>query len=150
MADSQPHCRKCSKKIQTHSRVIKCHLCSNSTHITCLTQYTLIDIEYANSNNEHWSCPSCLSELFPFYDIEDSLTFNLLLPYKAYPLLPNLDDLIFNPFDLANETEEQNDLDPDSNFFYSQPIRPSRYMQVDETNKLLNSNAEKPLSPSYI
>jgi hypothetical protein len=143
MANLNPVCRSCLKKVQSHSKTIKCHLCSAHTHILCLKQYSAQDIEYATNIINHWTCPTCLKDIFPFYEIEESANLYQLLPFNDYPLLPNLDDLILNPFDLGEEVDDQDDLDPDSNYYINQTHKPSRYMHINAVNKLLTPNTEQ-------
>ena len=115
-----------------------CSLCQSSSHINCLNLYTPSDLEYATNPLNHWSCPTCLKENFPFYQIDTHYEFlSLTSPYLLLDH-PNLDELIFNPYDLNDEEGGVlEDIDPDSNFYntHHQNAPNSPYLHISDINK---------------
>ena len=100
---ANPHCRTCLLRVQTHSKSAYCTLCHSTTHIKCLNLYSDDDIEYTKDQSNNWTCPKCLSELFPFYHIDERADLlSLTSPHSSSKHL-NLDHLIFDPYDLNEE-----------------------------------------------
>jgi hypothetical protein len=141
------HCRICTKKVQRHSKTVYCSLCKSYSHNDCLTLYLHTDIDYTKEPTNNWSCPTCLSELFPFANIEDQHELDRLITSHTTNDYSHLDNLLFNPLDL-NEKEGGGDvldeIDPDKNY-YNDPqliIPNSQYLYHDSINKKIETNKE--------
>ena len=95
------------KRIVNHEKTIKCSLCLFSTHTKCLPTYSRLDIEYAIIEDNHWTCPSCLAELFPYNTIEDTPTFiNTVLNPSTHNIdLDSLNRMIYDPFDASGDDQ---------------------------------------------
>ena len=153
MAPITENCRICYKKLQTHSKTITCSLCNLPSHIICLNQYSPEDIEYAKNITNHWTCPACLKEQFPFYEIEKQPELYSILTDATAALYTNLDELILNPFELGMEEDEHDDIDPDGNYYDCQEnsIPTARYMHIDAINRIIQPNKDsEPLSIFHI
>ena len=66
--DSKERCSNCDKYIYLHDIALICALDNKAYHSNCLKisntcAYELLD-------QKDWFCPSCLRQLFPFYDYE--------------------------------------------------------------------------------
>ena len=113
-------CNLCLKRIIRHEKTIKCSFGNHFSHVNCLPLYSPSDIAYARNNDSHWSCPSCLSSIFPFNNIEENEIFeNIINNGTLLQLDPNqVSQLIYDPFgDLEEEDEGGlDDIDPDQNF----------------------------------
>jgi hypothetical protein len=72
MANQTTLCTLCNKRVKPHDVSVTCTLCSRPTHSQCLPIYTTDDFNYAANTNGHWSCTSCLENIFPFYSIESN------------------------------------------------------------------------------
>ena len=120
MANNQNKCKVCMKRLVTHEKMIKCSLCLQSTHTKCLPTYSRQDIDYASAENNHWTCPSCLAEIFPYNTIEDSPSFvsTVLNPTIHDIDLDTLNSMIYDPFDTSADDggDTLYDIDPDLNF----------------------------------
>jgi hypothetical protein len=105
MANIPNNCLVCMKRIVSHEKTIKCSLCLGSTHTKCLPTYSRLDIEYAIITDNHWTCPSCLAEFFPYNTIEDTPTFiNTVLNPSTHNIdLDSLNRMIYDPFDASGD-----------------------------------------------
>jgi hypothetical protein len=108
------------------------------THLKCLPDYSDSDFEYINTPTLNWSCPTCLSDHFPFTSIEDIQEFTELL---APPIGINyslLDELIINPYEMVGEEGFLDDIDPDGNFYNNPTLQPpkTQYLTTDAFNKI--------------
>ena len=59
------HCQVCSRRIQRHSKHIKCTSCASITHLKCITLSTDEQIHIMDVSPS-WMCVSCIQTLFPF------------------------------------------------------------------------------------
>ena len=113
------HCMLCTKKILSHSKILKCMVCSNEFHIACcnISRKELPDISH------DWYCTSCVENSMPFYNIREDDEFKSAI-YSLHSDNPIdvsvLDELAFNPFDWNHDNNTHlSDLDPDIQFFSS-------------------------------
>jgi hypothetical protein len=98
-----PPGRICNQRVLTHAKTVFCTLCQSISHINCLNLYSPSDLDYTTNNSNNWSCPRCLRENVPFYQIDDRSEFiSLSSPYLSLDH-PNLDQLILNPYDINEE-----------------------------------------------
>ena len=94
------NCPICHKKCFHHEKIAKCSLCLMFSHIRCLPLYNDMDIEYAQNENNNWSCTGCLKNIFPFFKTET----NNELKSCFNPSYNNFDinranEMIFDPFE---------------------------------------------------
>ena len=138
MANNPPLCKLCSKGITQHAPTILFSTCRQHVHTTCLPIYLDVDIIYSKDKSNHWSCPSCLKELYPFYILESNSD---ILPHMHDlnpPRILNTDDMLFDPFYLDAEADLLDDLDPDVNFYNVQARNISsscKFLPIEQLNK---------------
>jgi hypothetical protein len=149
MADYPNYCKLCSKRIQAHDRSARCTTCNISWHVNCLPNYSPLDIEYAKHPNNNWSCPPCLKDFFPFYEIECNDAFLNTTANPIPNLLFNIEELeamVFDPFDSADTDADGvfSDIDPDHNFLghiRGNAINNSKYYySSNQMEELANNN----------
>ena len=131
-------CRICKKKVLSHAKSLFCTLCLQTSHLTCLNLYSDTNVLYATNANNNWSYPSCLKENFPFFYIENQKELTSILTQTINIDQQNLDTLVFDPFDLNDDTGVHDNIDPDSNFFATNHRNQSscQYLHVDALNSL--------------
>ena len=112
-------CHNCNQKFLSHSRNVSCLTCKRLFHLGCVPFSSI-----SRSNHFHNSmCHLCLTENFPFHNIDDDDDFRLAISQlpKSQVFSPhNFENLIFNPIDFENTTEIQEQMaeyDPDQNFY---------------------------------
>ena len=74
MCIKMDECNICRKKFQSHSKQMRCCICSNGYHMKCIT----LCPDYIHKLTEemnNWYCPTCLSFLFPYNLITDENDF---------------------------------------------------------------------------
>jgi hypothetical protein len=133
-------CKICSKKVLTHAKYITCQNCSSKIHPSCLDRYSPDDITYASVPSNFWSCPPCLRETFPMFDIDSNQTFYRILAHNANTDFMTNDNLIFDPFDTSLDNDTFDDIDPDKNYYNTQSSTPSKYLHTDALNQILSKN----------
>ena len=118
-------CEICKKWVQSHERIAICNLCSKPSHLQCLTTYNKLDNICAANPNGHWSCRTCLANLFQFYAIEENATILQEIHDQTKHIhdIDTLNTLIFHQYEI-NEIEELNKLDPDK-YYYNSTINHS-------------------------
>jgi hypothetical protein len=120
MANPRPICNICVEKVMAHAKSIKCTLCLGLTHSKCLPNYSDVDLAHAKVVSNCWTCPPCLSIIFPFNSIEDSPDFlnSINTPINLLPDIQQLQNMVFDPL-LPNDDDGEGimgDVDPDLNF----------------------------------
>ena len=120
MANTQNKCKLCLKRILGHHTTAKCTSCNFPWHAKCLPNFSDDDLTYARTPSNHWACPQCLSELFPFTDIENITSFNEAVnnPINLIIDIETLDTMIYDPFDTTDNERDGalSDIDPDQNY----------------------------------
>ena len=119
MANPNTDCRICTKKVLHHDKIVFYSLCQATSHQTCLNLYSPGDIDYVNDISLNWSCPKCLSENFPFFQIETSIELTSLFTSNLHLDQAMLDQLVFDPFEQNDMGDIHDDIDPDANYFNS-------------------------------
>ena len=136
-------CKICSRRIVCQKCRIQCDNCDNYAHSKCVC---ITDVD--NSQMSAWTCVSCLSDLFPLVDIDDSDLHNYLNDDVALLCELNYDDMenyefadkIFDPFQIKDfESFHPNiDIDPDNSYYNGHNLRSlqnCRYYDEDSFNK---------------
>jgi exonuclease III len=120
MANTRPKCTSCLKRILTHAKSAACSLCNTSWQFKCLPNYSTDDLTYANCPSNNWTCPHCLKDYFPFFDIDDNISLEqaILNPINSIIDLESLNAMVFDPFDSMEDEGEGvlGDIDPDQNY----------------------------------
>ena len=116
----------------------------------CLPTYDVHDSACATNPNGNWSCTNCLSDLFPFFHIEENENIIPEINNNTRHTinLKALNVLVFQPFEI-NELEETNDLDPDENYFsptLNQSFTGCTYLNFDQLNQEINKQKHNQLS----
>ena len=115
-------CPICYKRLTQHVPTLPCSTCNLNVHISCLPFYSDSDILTAHENNKHWICTKCLSNLFPFYCIEDTHDFLNTIQNVNLPNLLNIENMLFDPFNTNQDGGALDDLDPDDGYYNLQNI----------------------------
>ena len=123
MANLHLSCKLCSHRVLAHDKSAKCQTCYSPWHANCLPCYSQADFEYASDPNSNWTCPHCLSQLFPFNTIENNDSFRQAVtnPINLSIDIESLESMIYDPFEPSNDDGEGSlsDIDPDLNFLGS-------------------------------
>ena len=139
MAKRCPHC---SKRILSHSRVLKCMICCNEFHIACCNydRNEFID-------RKDWFCISCVQDCLPFCNIleDDEYKSAIYSLYSDKPInVSILDQLVYNPFEWNQENSTPLfDIDPDSQYFSNSCFsnnQPCDYHTEETFNKYVEKN----------
>ena len=97
-------CSVCEKRILSHSPILKCDICPNVYHISCLPFVSKRDSIYAERNNKSWMCISCAESTFPFNRYKEEYEFYDAVSHLRHSFPKELSfesfhDQIFNPFE---------------------------------------------------
>ena len=119
-------------------------MCLSPTHLKCLPDYSSSDHESITGSNPNWTCPTCLSEFFPFSNIESCNEFSDLLSPNQGINFDQLEELILNPFDCNDEEDILDDIDPDGNFYNSPTYQTPKtnYLSPDAFNDKIHNNKD--------
>ena len=116
---SRKKCPTCLRKVQSFCYKISCSLCRNVYHANCIS-WSHNDIVF---NRDSWFCNNCLNNELPFHHIEEENEFQAVITESrlGFPALyQNFDELVFNPFEINDDTSSPLDeIDPDFQFFTS-------------------------------
>ena len=148
MTSTQLQCKLCTKRILNHENILHCSTCRHPWHYNCLPNYSASDILYANDIANSWSCPICLKNFFPFYEIENTTSFiqTAINPTNLFTEIEALENLIYDPFD-SNDNDDEgilSNIDPDQNFLgeiRGKAITSCKYYYTTtQLDKLLDTN----------
>lgn len=118
-------CLLCKKRVLSHHKTLKCSVCKLDCHIRCLPHVSTKDELYINRLVTTWFCSVCLDDTLPFHHIVDDNEYgNVILEFShtCVPVsLSQLDNMIFNPFEVNDEHNMLPivDIDPDFHYFNS-------------------------------
>ncbi len=132
-------CIICHKQLITSS--IKCSVCACKFHKKC-ANLSSKELRYYESNDTNWMCMKCLTNLFPFNNLENfefECCINLNINESLYEKYEKCTYLNFKPFkynDCNNNNEH--DLDPENNFFNNLNVN-SQYYTDDQFNANFSS-----------
>jgi hypothetical protein len=140
--DNSSKCPLCGKGFTQHSPSILCTTCNHPVHPKCLPLYFDSDIAYSQNPDSHWSCPSCLNAIFPFFTIENN--DELINPIDSIfrPNIEELETLLLEPYDLNDEGGILDDIDPDLHFYNehaSNLPKSCKYIQPEKLRTSLNT-----------
>ena len=113
----------CDKRVLSHSKVLRCSLCYKQYHRQCLPLVSEDDYIYLNHSISPWYCIPCSSEMFPFNHIVEETEFRYVLSENYFDnvsiSLEQINTMLFNPFDVNEDTiySPLTDADPDFNFY---------------------------------
>jgi hypothetical protein len=150
MANIIQNCNICNKRVKIHEKTVTCKLCTIPSHHHYLPIYSPEDIAYASNPNHHWTCPTCLTNIFPFHLIDIDQDFHQQINSQHQPIFnfETLDQMLFHSFEL-NNLDIDDDLDPDKKFYNphnnNHPTS-CKYYHPDQLNKVTNSNAQNHFS----
>jgi hypothetical protein len=103
-----------------HSNSLKCTLCLQFLHAKCLPTYSDSDLDFAKQASNDWTCPKCLTEIFPYNSLDDTPFFlaSINNPINAQPDLNYFHNLVYDPFESCEDDSEGvlGDVDPEQNF----------------------------------
>jgi hypothetical protein len=149
MTNISKNCKLCTKRILTHEKIIYCSTCKHPWHHNCLPNYSATDIGYASDVANSWTCPLCLKDFFPFYEIENSVSFTqtVINPTSLFIEIEALENMIYDPFDSTDPDDEGilSNIDPDQNFLgeiRGKAIASCKYYYTaTQMDKLLDTNS---------
>ena len=147
-------CKVCCKRIRHGQLTVFCSECKRSFHHSCIN-LSKDEAHIVNTRNEPWLCVNCICVIFPFSSVNDDNEFVSLVDssnhesaghnmssgfykpssdlYFQFPLLPDSKTIINNE-----------DLDPDINYFNALQIPKSQYVTSEElktvSSKIAYSN----------
>ena len=106
-------CIICDSNILSHSRKVKCNICNNFLHTSCIPYYQTIDIDF--------TCENCLHFMFPFNNIDNDRDFIAAISGTNYYDLTLLNDMVYLPLSV-DENDNANSIqlfetDPDAQFY---------------------------------
>ena len=121
MCIKMDECNICLKKFQSHSKKIRCCICSNGYHMKCITLCPDY-IQKLTEEMNNWYCPTCLSCLFPYNLISDENDFISAITDisgESHQSFCYLSDKLFMPFELNDKDHSSAlcDIDPDLHFY---------------------------------
>ena len=147
--DNFPTCQLCTKHFTLHVPTLQCTTCKQFIHISCLSLITVEEIQIAKLPENHWSCPPCISNFFPFHNIIDTCDLLNTLVSNNPINLDHLENLLFNVHDPIYDDGEQEDIDPDEGFFSLQNQTSSNcsYKFPDPLAKTISDWDSPPIFP---
>ena len=116
-------CNLCEKRILSHSVVLNCACCHKYCHLTCIPNVSPADSLQTIQFDDTWFCPICLDFMLPFNCINNEVDFvsaiSEMWSKSVTFSLDQLNEKIFNPFDLNEyvKTSPLFDNDPDFQFY---------------------------------
>ena len=146
-------CTLCNHRLLSHMNRLDCPLCHQTYHKKCIPH------DFINENGAFNSgmCPDCLSQNFPFNQLEDDIFHNAVNSNNPLFNRTQLEHLVFNPFDLDGVSLNQSDMmecDPDLNFYNNyiciQNVQNCSYYNDSSFNKICMDKSMKSSSFSII
>lgn len=147
-------CKICERRVLRHARILTCSVCHLPIHIDCLPYVDTVD----NIQQNPWICTPCTKDIFPFNHLDDEFINALSEMWVKNTDFPfsQLQDIIFNPFEI-NDTDTFSplfDTDPDFNYFNSMTTMnvamQSDYFTENSFIKKLQQNNVLPTALSLI
>ena len=96
---------------------LKCTVCDSKYHLQCLSKIS--NSFFTTSMSEQWICIACCEDIFPLNHIKCDAEFHKcildLFSYKNSEI--DLDNQMFNPFELNNIDRYLSQYDPDVQYF---------------------------------
>ena len=136
--DNRIRCSVCSKKLQSHSRIMSCSTCNRSFHIGCLSISRSESI-YVNRFSNTWICIFCLKDSLPFVHLDDDEYYDCTVPSYCHNIGMSLNDLINSSEKIYtldkcddNDFSPLNDIDPDEHYYRFLPGYFSNCAYYDE------------------
>jgi hypothetical protein len=138
--DNFPQCKLCNKHLTLNAPCLQYTTCKSPIHISCLPLFNNEDVQIAKLPENHWSCPICISEFFPFHDIIDTPDLLNTLESNNPINLDYLQNLLFNVLEPIYDDQAQDDIDPDDGFFSLQNQTSSNctYIYPDPLAKIIS------------
>ena len=112
-------CLICTKPFLSHSKKVKCCVCLGKYHLNCIS-LSNENISYIQDNEQTWFCSMCITEIFPFNNIEDEVDFLANIDASTLPRnsMCYLSDKVFIPFELNDKDHSSLLCDPDPDLHY--------------------------------
>ena len=145
--DNLNKCQCCSKKLQSHSTILKCLACKYSFHIDCIS-ITRDDSIYVNRLSDPWICVICMQNRIPFNHLDDEEFYDCSIPSYCHKIgrslfdLNHSDDAFYriDSTDFEGSHDPFGDLNPDEQYFRFFPgiFNQSLYYDEDSFNTKIN------------
>ena len=150
MCIKMDECNICRKKFQSHSKKIRCCICSNGYHMKCITLCPDY-IQKLTEEMDNWYCPTCLSCLFPYNLISDENDFISAITDisgESHQSFCYLSDKLFLPFELNDKDHSSAlcDIDPDLHFyqeFNQATVKCNYYLETKFNDEISEPNGTK-------
>ena len=137
--DNLNRCICCSKKLQSHSSIMKCSACNGSYHIKCLSVGKKDSI-YLNRFSNPWICVKCINESLPFNHLDDEDYYDCTVANYCHSIGKSLHELnesgeVFYSIDRADDDYLSllYDIDPDEQYYRFLPGFFNTSVYFDET-----------------
>jgi hypothetical protein len=147
-----PTCPTCLRGVKRNDRSLSCTTCESILHFKCLPAYQINDFKYAKVTDNSWSCPICLRELFPLYDIEENDFIIHFFNNHDLRDAERLAEVLFDPYELSEVGGVLEDIDPDDNYLNvlaSQTIHKCKYYLPNALRNTLE-NSKLPINFSIM
>ena len=133
-------CLICKKLFLSHSKKVKCCLCLGRYHLNCISLSSDI-INYIQDNEQTWYCSLCITEIFPFNNIEDDIEFVSTIEATTLPgnSLCYLSEKVFIPFELNDKDHSSLLCDPDPDLHYFNSFNQVRQIAITTQKPLFKS-----------
>ena len=143
--DNLNRCKLCSKKLLSHSSVLKCSACHHSFHINCLS-ISKTDSIFVNRLSDSWICVKCIDDCLPFNHLDDDDFYECSVLCYSHKIGRSMFDLNSSESGLVRVDNSDEgfdplgDLDPDEHFYRFLPgiFNQSSYFDEDSFNSKLN------------
>ena len=119
------NCGICKKLILSHASFLCCSCCTLKFHVLCIPNLCKNDNVCREKDSLIWYCTLCIADSLPFTHIDDDDEFfNAIVELRVTKQSLSLDDLnelLFNPFEMFDDNRNSigYDCDPDLNFYNS-------------------------------
>ena len=134
-------CSICKFNVHNNHKAIFCDICQFWTHLKC-TSFSSAEYIALSNSPEDWFCPSCIAELFPFNQLDDTDFYFALYDFNSCCFdSEHLKDKCFNPFLDDPDSRHlllNSDIDPNLNVFTNNASLLSNciYLTSNELNKI--------------
>ena len=133
-------CSICQKKVKPNQSSIFCISCHHKVHIKC-SHLSSDEILNFNSKNSKWSCYNCISNCFPFKDVNNFSQFTFNSNFNCSCLkslsLNNIELQSLPILDLLSSISSDFDTNPDNEI----PFEPDfKYYSLHDFHKLIKLN----------
>ena len=140
-------CIICNRHVHSHSRKLKCTICKEYLHASCIDHS--IELLQSASDNLNYFCQHCLQCNLPFYHLDNDADFiSATTGSVSAEMSLTATNLLFDVIDL-NSIDHENPLsgfDPDASYYNDidkNSLLTSKYLSADEFNIECKNTSEE-------